>query len=267
MPAAPKPVVLAIAAHPDDIEFMFAGTLLRLRNAGAEIHFWNLANGSCGTATHSREEIIRLRGAEAQASARLAGAVLHEPLADDIAIYYEPSLLARVAAVVRQVKPTVLLTHSPQDYMEDHQNACRLSVSAAFVRGMRNFATAPAVLPFGGATTVYHALPHSLRDCLGKLLRPGQYVDIGPVLARKRELLGQHRTQKEWLDVSQGMDAYLLEMEEIAREVGRMSGRFEFAEGWRRHSYLGFCAAASDPLTELLGQACWTDPEYERGLG
>jgi len=266
MPPASKHVVLATAAHPDDIEFMFAGTLLRLREAGAEIHMWNLANGSCGTATHSREEIIRLRAAEARASARLAGATIHEPLVDDIALYYEPALLARIAAVVRQVKPTILLTQSPQDYMEDHQNTCRLSVSAAFVRGMRNFVTAPPTEPFNGATTVYHALPHGLRDGLRQLVRPGQYVDIGPVLERKREMLAQHRTQKEWLDVSQGMDAYLLEMENIAWEVGRMSGRFEFAEGWRRHSHLGFCAAACDPLTELLGPACWTDQEYERSL-
>jgi len=245
---------------------MFAGTLLRLREAGAEIHMWNLANGSCGTATHSREDIIRLRAAEAQASARLAGAILHEPLADDIALYYEPVLLARVAAVIRQVKPTILLTQSPQDYMEDHQNTCRLSVSAAFVRGMRNFATAPPAEPVSGTMTVYHALPHGLRDGLRKLVRPGQYVDIGPVLARKRQMLAQHRTQKEWLDVSQGMDAYLLEMENMAREVGRMSGRFESAEGWRRHSHLGFCAANCDPLAELLGPACWADPEYERAL-
>ena len=245
---------------------MFAGTLLRLREAGAEIHMWNLANGSCGTATHSREDIIRLRAGEAQASARLAGAILHQPLADDIALYYEPVLLARVAAVMRQVKPTMLLTQSPQDYMEDHQNTCRLSVSAAFVRGMRNFATAPPAEPVSGTMTVYHALPHGLRDGLRKLVRPGQYVDIGPVLARKRQMLAQHRTQKEWLDVSQGMDAYLLEMENMAREVGRMSGRFESAEGWRRHSHLGFCAANCDPLAELLGPACWADPEYERAL-
>jgi N-acetylglucosamine malate deacetylase 1 len=267
MSSAAKHIVLAAAAHPDDIEFMMAGTLLRLRDAGAEIHIWNLANGSCGTATHSKEEIIRLRAAEAKASARLAGAVPHEPLADDLALYYEPTLLARAAAVIRQVKPTIVLTQSPQDYMEDHQNTCRLSVSAAFVRGMRNFVTEPPAEPFGGSTTVYHALPHGLRDGLRKLVRSGQYVDIGPVLPRKREMLAQHRTQKEWLDVSQGMDAYLQEMEIMSREVGRMSGRFEFAEGWRRHSHLGFCSADADPLSELLGAACWTDPEYEKGLG
>jgi LmbE family N-acetylglucosaminyl deacetylase len=267
MSSTAKHIVLAAAAHPDDIEFMMAGTLLRLRDAGAEIHMWDLANGSCGTATHSKEEIIRLRGAEAQASARLAGAVPHEPLADDIALYYEPDLLARAAAVVRQVHPTIILTQSPQDYMENHQNTCRLVISAAFVRGMRNFATSPAIEPVGGVTTVYHGMPHGLRDGLRNLVRPGQYVDIGPVLARKRQMLAQHRTQKEWLDVSQGMDAYLLEMENMSREVGRLSGRFEFAEGWRRHSHFGFCSADADPLTELLGAACWTDQKYEEGLG
>ena len=70
-------VVLAGAAHPDDIEFMMAGTLLLLRNAGAEIHIFNIANGSCGTVEYSKEEIIRLRRAEAEDAAREAGAIYH----------------------------------------------------------------------------------------------------------------------------------------------------------------------------------------------
>src|SRR5258706_10330537 len=121
-----KVTVLAAVAHPDDIEFVMAGTLLRLREAGAEIHMWNLANGCCGTATHSRAEIVKLRWKEALSSAGVAGAAMHPSLVDDIAVYYEPKVLARVAAVVRDVKPNIILTHSPQDYMEDHQNVCRL---------------------------------------------------------------------------------------------------------------------------------------------
>jgi len=98
-------------------------------------------------------------------------------------------------------------------------------------------------------------------------VRAGQFVDIAPLLARKRQMLACHRTQKEWLDVSQGLDAYLNEMESMARQVGRMSGRFELAEGWRRHSHLGFARSADvDPLGDLLGGACWTDPAYERSL-
>jgi LmbE family N-acetylglucosaminyl deacetylase len=258
---------LAIAAHPDDIEFMMAGTLLALQRAGADIHMWNLANGSCGTAVHDRDEIVRLRWDEAQASARAAGATLHPPLVDDLALYYEPRLVARVAAVIRAVRPAILLVPSPQDYMEDHINACRLAVTGAFVRGMRNFATDPPAEPWGGDVTLYHALPHGLRDGLRRLVVPGLYVDIGPALDAKRDMLARHRTQKDWLDASQGMGSYLHEMEEMSRQVGRMSGRFEFAEGWRRHSHLGFSETDSDPLSALLGPACWIDPAYEQALG
>jgi len=261
------PVALAAAAHPDDIEFMFAGTLLRLKAAGCEIHMWNLANGSCGTTQYGKDEIIRLRRAEAEASAALAGAVYHPPLCDDLAVFYTPELVAQAAAVIRDIQPTLMLVPSPQDYMEDHTNACRILVTAAFVRGMRNFACDPPTPPWDGHTVLYHGLPHGLRDGLRRLVRSGQYVDIAPALKLKREMLAQHRTQKDWLDSSQGIGAYLSEMEAMCRKVGEIGGRFAIAEGWRRHSHLGFADAAADPLSTLLGDACWTDEEHEEKLG
>jgi LmbE family N-acetylglucosaminyl deacetylase len=245
-------VVLAAAAHPDDIEFMMAGTLLLLKDAGAEIHMWNLANGHCGTARHSREEIIQLRAAEAEASAHLAGAVSHAPLFDDLGIFYDKPSLARVASVLREIRPTILLTQSPQDYMEDHQNTCRLLVTAAFARGMRNFETQPPRPTWDAPLAIYHALPHGLRDGLGKLVMPDACVDTTAVLARKRDMLACHRSQKEWLDVSQGMDAYLSEMERLSAEVGRLSGRYPHAEGWRLHSTLGFAPADFNPMETLI---------------
>jgi LmbE family N-acetylglucosaminyl deacetylase len=247
-----RPVVLAAAAHPDDIEFMMAGTLLLLRDAGAEIHMWNLANGHCGTARHSRAEIIRIRAAEAARSEGLAGGVSHPPLFDDLAVFYDARSLARVAAAVREIRPAMVLTHSPQDYMEDHQNVCRLLVTAAFSRGMSNFETEPPRAAWDAPVAVYHALPHWLRDGLGQLATPNAYVDTAAVLARKRAMLACHASQKEWLDASQGMDAYLHEMERISAEVGRMSGRFTHAEGWRLHSALGFGPAAFNPMKDLL---------------
>ncbi|MFZ4395938.1 MAG: PIG-L deacetylase family protein [Kiritimatiellia bacterium] len=249
-------VVLAAAAHPDDIEFMMAGTLLLLKRAGAEIHMWNLANGHCGTAQHSREEIIRLRGAEAETSARLAGAVSHPPLFDDLGIFYDAASLARVAAVVREIRPVLVLTQSPQDYMEDHQNTCRLLVTAAFSHGMRNFTTQPPRPTWDAPLALYHALPHGLRDGLGQPVRPDLTVDIGSVLAEKRAMLACHRSQKEWLDVSQGMDAYLDEMANMSAAVGRMSGRCAYAEGWRCHSKLGFAPSDYNPLETMLKGTC-----------
>jgi len=248
-------IILAAVAHPDDIEFMLAGTLLLLREAGAEVHLWNLANGCCGTQTHSREEIIRIRREEAAASARLAGGVDHDPLFDDLGVFYDAPSLARVAAVVREIAPDVILTHSPHDYMEDHEAVCRLIVTAAFTRGMPHFRTEPARPIYGKPVRLYHALPHGLRDGLGRLQQPDRLVDIASTLARKREMLACHHSQKAWLDASQGMGAYLEEMEGLSRAMGAISsGRFEFAEGFIRHNHLGFCPPEFDPLADLLGQ-------------
>jgi LmbE family N-acetylglucosaminyl deacetylase len=244
--------VFAVAAHPDDIEFHMAGTLMLLGQAGYELHYMNIANGSCGTTQYTREEIIRIRREEARTAARAIGAIYHESLVDDLEIYYEKRLLARVSAAMREVAPEIVLTHSPADYMEDHQNAARLAVSAAFCRGMPNFPTDPARPPVGGEVTVYHAQPHGNLDPLRQLIRPELFVDITSVLKIKRSMLACHRSQKDWLDQSQGMDSYLVTMTENSRAVGVLSGRFEYAEGWRRRLHLGFCAEDADPLTEAL---------------
>lgn len=245
----------AIAAHPDDIEFLMAGTLIRLGQAGYELHCMHIANGSCGTARHSRKEIIGIRRNEARAAAALIEAVYHESLVDDLQIFYEPALLARVASVMRQVAPEILLVHSPVDYMEDHQNAARLAVTAAFGRSMPNLAVEPAHPPIEQAVTVYHAQPHGNCTPLGQIVQPDLYVDIEPVLETKRAMLACHQSQKVWLDETQGMDSYLATMEALNRQVGEMSGCFRYAEGWRRRLHLGFCAAESDPLCEALGEA------------
>ena len=244
--------VFAVAAHPDDIEFGMGGTLLLLGEAGCQLHYMTLANGSCGTATYDAEEIARIREQEARAAAATLGAVYHPPLVRDIKIFYTQELLARMGAVVREVAPDILLVQSPQDYMEDHMNASRLAVSAAFCRGMRNFPTDPQRAPVDNEVTVYHAQPHGNRDPLNQVVEPDFYVDITRVIGRKEEALGCHRSQKEWLDVSQGFDSYLRTMREISAEVGRWSDRFEYAEGWRYRNPLGLCAVDADPLAELL---------------
>jgi LmbE family N-acetylglucosaminyl deacetylase len=245
---------------------MMAGTLLMLGRAGYELHTMNICNGSCGTALEDRVAIIARRTGEAREAAKALGAHFHEPVVDDIELFYEPGVLHRVGAVMREVKPTVLLTSSPQDYMEDHMTASRVAVTAAFCRGMRNFPTDPPRPPVDVAVTVYHALPWGLRDSLRRVVRAGQYVDIGQVLAQKREALACHKSQKEWLDASQGLDSYLTTMEDMSREVGKQSGRFEYAEGWRRHLHLGFCAETADPLSEALGKNAMISQAYEKGL-
>ena len=261
-----RKVAFAIAAHPDDIEFMMAGTLILLGQAGYELHYMNVANGCCGTATLPLEEIVAIRTEEAKAAAHLIGAVYHPSLLNDIEIFYQRTLLAKVGAVIRRVDASILLVPSPQDYMEDHANVSRLAVSGAFCRTMRNFPTDPPVAPTEGDVAIYHALPYGLRDGLRRRILAGHYVDVTSVMVLKREMLATHKSQKEWLDRSQSLDAYLKTMEETCAEVGTMSGRFRYAEGWRRHSHLGFSGADFDPLTQALADKVIVDQDYEREL-
>jgi LmbE family N-acetylglucosaminyl deacetylase len=248
-------VAFAIAAHPDDIEFYMAGTLLLLKKKGWAIHYMNLSSGSCGSTRFNAATVRRIRRKESQAAAKLLGAQYHNSIADDLEILYELPLLRKLAATVREVQPRIVLTHSPQDYMEDHTNTCRLAVTAAFARGMPNFKTVPRARAIEGDVTIYHAMPHGLRDALRQPIVPDFFIDTTSVHATKREALAAHRSQKEWLDASQGMDSYLQTMDTLSLEVGRMSGQFEHAEGWRRHLHLGFSAAADDPLREALNQS------------
>jgi LmbE family N-acetylglucosaminyl deacetylase len=165
--------------------------------------------------------------------------------------------------VVREVAPTIILTHSPQDYMEDHMNTSRLVVTAAFARGMPNFRTSPNRKVSGIDVAIYHAMPHGLRDQLRRKVVPEVFVNTDPVHATKRTALAAHASQKAWLDATQGMDSYLAEMDAMSRAVGTMSGAFEHAEGWRRHLHLGFSAREIEPLSEALGAWVKMNSNYD----
>ena len=245
---------LAIAAHPDDIEFWMAGTLLLLKKAGWEIHCLNVANGSAGSLVMNPAQTRRVRRKEAQEAARTLGAAWHPPFVDDIHVLYGLPLLRKVAAVVRTVNPSVVLTHPPVDYMEDHTETCRLAVTASFCKTFTNFVSTPRTKPGSGATTVYHCTPHMLHTPLNEPVLSDSWVDISSVMDTKTEALACHASQKKWLDETQGMDSYLKTMHGFAAAVGNESKKFRFAEGWRKHLHAGFCAADADPLAEALGR-------------
>jgi hypothetical protein len=150
--------------------------------------------------------------------------------------------------------------------MEDHTNTCRLAVTAAFARGMNNFRTTPARPATAMELTLYHAMPHGLRDSMRRRIVPGAFVNTSPVHKLKRDTLAQHKSQQGWLDKSQGLNSYLLTMEDMSLEMGRMSRKFTHAEGWRRHLHLGFCSPVADPLKNTLGRKCLINHVYERSL-
>src|SRR5436309_11001264 len=94
---------MAIGAHPDDIEFYMAGTLLLLKEAGYEAHYLNVASGNCGSTEYNGNTTRSIRSTEARKAAKLLGAQFHPPLTNDLEIFYELGLLRALAAIIREV--------------------------------------------------------------------------------------------------------------------------------------------------------------------
>ncbi|MGO9309338.1 MAG: PIG-L deacetylase family protein [Spirochaetia bacterium] len=250
--------VLAICCHPDDMEMMMGGTLLLLKQAGCAIHTINVANGSAGSADLPPPIITVVRRREAEASARMLGSVLHESLVDDLEVSYTQDLVKRITALVRQVKPDLVLTQSLEDYMDDHMNTAKIAVTATFSRNVPNYHSIPDEPAVFQDAMLYHATPYMLTDMMRRPIVPEIYVDISTVVDRKEKLLACHASQKEWLDRTQGFDSYLTMTRDCSKEVGALSGRFTFAEGWRRHSHVGFTRQDCNPLADILKELCHT---------
>ena len=251
-----KRVALAVGAHPDDVEFMMGGTLSLLAKAGFEPHVMTVANGSCGSAELGIEEITTIRRREAELAAGVIGAAYHPGLVDDLMVYYEDRLVRKATAVVREVKPTIVLLPSLADYMDDHMNTARVMVTACFCKGLRNYVSSPPVEPTFQDVALYHAQPHHNRDGMRRVIVPELFVDVTNEMPTKEEMLLCHASQKEWLDVSQGMGSYVVTMREVCAEIAAMSGEtaIKYAEGFRRHSHIAYSATDSDLLSEALGE-------------
>jgi len=248
------PSALAIFAHPDDIEFVAAGTLLRLKDLGWQLHYFNIANGCCGSSVTDRKKTAEVRGLESQQSASLLGATYYPPICDDLDIFYNKPNFAKVAAVVRQANPCIVLTHAALDYMEDHMQTCRLAVSAAFAKGIPNFVSDPMVSSCVGDVALYHAQPHGNRTPLGELVYPQLAVSIDQTLDRKLAMLQCHHSQQQWLQSTQNMNSYLQTMLELSKEVAQLAEMdCCYAEGWQKHLHLGLGSKEFDPLSQLFG--------------
>ena len=111
------PRLLAAMAHPDDAEILIGGTLFHLKSLGWEIGIMTMTMGDCGSATHSSEEISRIRYAEAKAAADYLGAWYGCAGMMDVEIFANAENLRRVVELMRRFEPDLVITHSPVDYM------------------------------------------------------------------------------------------------------------------------------------------------------
>src|SRR4051812_601792 len=148
-------IALAILAHPDDAEFLCAGTLIRLaREHGWQVHIASMTPGDCGSTELPPERIAEVRRAEGARAAALIGATYHCVEERDLLVFYAERPLERVTRLLRTVRPRLVLTHSPADYMLDHEMTSTLTRAAAFAAAVPNF------LADRGLPTPLEHIPH-----------------------------------------------------------------------------------------------------------
>jgi LmbE family N-acetylglucosaminyl deacetylase len=225
--------VLAVAAHPDDVEILCAGTLALLHGQGWRVEIATMTAGDCGSATHSKEEISAIRKKEAAASAALLNGSYQCMECEDVFIMYDRTTLLKVIRLVRQIRPHVVFTMSPQDYMIDHEITSRVVRSACFAAGMNNIKTDGAE-PFPNIPPLYYIDPMDGKDGLGNVVNPTMIVDIGSTISKKEEMLLCHASQRSWLRSHHGVDEYIESMRRMSAMRGRMIG-VQYAEGFRQH--------------------------------
>src|ERR1700693_4657758 len=123
---------LTVMAHPDDAEIEVGGILFHLKKLGWEVGIVTMTSGDCGSTTHSRDEIARIRYAEGQKAATYLEAWYACAGLRDIEVFATRENVRRLTDVLRQFGPDVVITHSPTDYMLDHEETSRLVRAATF---------------------------------------------------------------------------------------------------------------------------------------
>jgi LmbE family N-acetylglucosaminyl deacetylase len=242
-------VVVSVLAHPDDAEFLCAGTLVRLaRQHGWEVHIASMTAGDCGSVEHSAEEIARLRRNEAQQAADLLGATYHCLEERDLLIFYQERPLQRITRLLRTVRPRLVVTHSPADYLLDHEMTSVLVRAAAFGAPAPNFFAEQGHPPaLSRVPHLYYCDAIEGKDALGRSIDPTFRIDVSEVMEIKSSMLAAHASQRDWLRKHHGMDHYVQSMRDWCAERGRQAG-VAFAEGFRQHLGHGY------PQDNLLGQ-------------
>ena len=217
--------VLAIVCHPDDMEIGCGGTLLRCAKRGDNVTVCHVANGNMGHMVIMPDELRATRIAEAKKAGDIGGfTTVTCDVGDLLVNASDKNQIDRLVKIIRDAKPDFIITHAPNDYMNDHVETSRLAFYAAFS------ATVPHYEPQLGeacnVTPIYYMDNSGLLDS-----EPTEYVDITDELETKLQMLSCHESQLTWLQ-DHGDNDIMEVTRTFARLRGIQSG-CKYAEGFR----------------------------------
>lgn len=244
--------ILAVEAHPDDVEFLCAGTLARLAGLGHTISILSITGGECGSENLPPDEVRRVRLTEARKSAAVIGAEFYHAGVVDKQVFFTKEIRDGVCEIFRKVSADLIFALNLQDYVLDHVFASLLTRDCATAASVRNFATGvsnplPATdkVPY-----LYYCAPFHGEDIFGNAVLSSTYVDIGEVLETKARMLSCHVSQGEFMKSRFGITDFVELMRTLGSRVGRQAG-LTYAEGFRQHLAPPF--PRENILVEMLG--------------
>ena len=243
--------ILAIHAHPDDIETLSAGTLALLARAGCDVSIVTVTAGEGGSTEHGPEETAAIRQREGAAAAAVIGARYSCTAVPDLAVFNDDPTRRRITEVIRAAAPDIVLAPSPADYHPDHEAVSLLVRDACFAASVPNYRTGPA--------TALDAIPHLYlmdpidgQDRTGAPVLPEFGANIAATMDEKRRMLAAHASQDHWVAKQHGIDDHLASMARWSRRRGRTFG-VTFAEGFRQYRHHPY--PTTPLLQDLLGTA------------
>jgi LmbE family N-acetylglucosaminyl deacetylase len=219
--------VLAIGAHPDDIEILCAGTLARYAAQGHQIIVAPFTCGDMGDLRIAPAELGQIRRQESAASAAILGARLLWPGITDELVFPNEEQRRVMIDLLRQADPDVILTHSPNDYHPDHRYVSQLVFDSYFQKGLPHIPGQKQPACRFGQAQVYY-----MDNLAGIGFTPSEYVDITPVIDTKRRMLDCHQSQvKPMRELAQ---TDLIELIEVQARFRGMGAGCRYAEGFTR---------------------------------
>lgn len=222
--------ILAVGAHPDDLEIFSAGTLAKCAQRGDTVFMAYLCTGDKGHFEIPARELVPLRKKEAEKAAKIVEAKILGGYFPDLELYLNQEARHKVVELIRLAQPEMIITHSPDDYMADHTTTAHLVVEASFVATLPNHQSeqkAVKVIP-----------PIFFMDTsAGINFQPTEYVDITQEMPIKEKMLRCHQSQYKWIKEHDHTD--LIELMKKLSSLRGMQCGVEYAEGFRQYSVWG----------------------------
>ncbi|WP_289021154.1 bacillithiol biosynthesis deacetylase BshB1 [uncultured Salegentibacter sp.] len=234
--------ILAIGAHPDDVELSCAGTIAKEVDRGKKVGILDLTRGELGT-----RGTAETRDQEAKNAAKILGVSIRENLEFSDAFFMNNAAhQLEIIKILRKYRPEIVLCNAIDDRHIDHGKGAKLTSDACFLSGLRKIETI-----YEGESQQEWRPKHVYHYIQWKNLKPDVVVDISGYIDKKMASVKAYRTQFYDEDSKEpetpiSSSNFLESITYRARDLGRLINT-EHAEGYTVERY-----PAVDSIFDLI---------------